>query len=174
MSSADGANFDRDDSINSRSNAATLKWNVQSPLVLRKARGSWAMRKRLVQIRTALIEMTSSDTDGTVRLLLHELYNLTSVCDARLLPFRRHISTILKSASRNRIETPPRHGRIELTRREVDVLQMIASGMSNKRIAQALGITPETVKSHTKNIFLKLDCRTRAQAVSRADARGFL
>jgi len=45
---------------------------------------------------------------------------------------------------------------------------MIARGMSSKRIALDLGITPETVKSHTKSIFLKLETRTRAQAVARA------
>jgi LuxR family maltose regulon positive regulatory protein len=51
---------------------------------------------------------------------------------------------------------------------------MIALGMSNKRIAQSLGITPETVKSHAKSIFVKLSSHTRAQAVSRAEAVGFL
>jgi len=51
---------------------------------------------------------------------------------------------------------------------------MIAHGMSNKHIAQSLGITPETVKSHAKSIFVKLATRTRAQAVARAEAIGFL
>ena len=51
---------------------------------------------------------------------------------------------------------------------------MIADGMSNKRIAQSLGIAPETVKSHAKNIFIKLASRTRAQAVARAQAIGIL
>jgi len=50
----------------------------------------------------------------------------------------------------------------------------VANGMSNKRIAQSLGITPETVKSHAKNIFAKLATRTRAQAVAREEAIGFL
>jgi len=57
-----------------------------------------------------------------------------------------------------------------LTRREDLILQMIALGMSNKCIAQWLGISPETVKSHVKAIFSKLKSRTRAQAVARADA----
>ena len=61
-----------------------------------------------------------------------------------------------------------------LSRRETGILQMIAHGMSNKRIAQSLGITPETVKSHAKSIFVKLTTRTRAQAVARAEAIGFL
>jgi hypothetical protein len=42
--------------------------------------------------------------------------------------------------------------------------------MSNKRIAHALNIAPETVKSHVKRIFIKLDVKTRAEAVSRANA----
>jgi ATP/maltotriose-dependent transcriptional regulator MalT len=61
-----------------------------------------------------------------------------------------------------------------LSQREIGILQMIAHGMSNKRIAQSLGITPETVKSHAKSIFFKLATRTRAQAVARAEAIGLL
>jgi LuxR family maltose regulon positive regulatory protein len=51
---------------------------------------------------------------------------------------------------------------------------LIADGLSNKRIAQRLDITPETVKSHAKNIFSKLAAQTRAQAVSRAEALGMI
>jgi ATP/maltotriose-dependent transcriptional regulator MalT len=61
-----------------------------------------------------------------------------------------------------------------LSSRESSILRMIAHGMSNKRIAQSLGIAPETVKSHAKNIFVKLSTRTRAQAVARAESMGFL
>ena len=61
-----------------------------------------------------------------------------------------------------------------LTKRESGILQLIADGLSNKRIAQRLDITPETVKSHAKNIFFKLAAQTRAQAVSRAEALGMI
>ena len=61
-----------------------------------------------------------------------------------------------------------------LSRRQVDVLQMIARGMSNKCIARSLGIAPETVKTHAKCILSKLEARTRAQAVARAEAIGLL
>jgi DNA-binding CsgD family transcriptional regulator len=57
-----------------------------------------------------------------------------------------------------------------LSRREAGVLQMIARGMSNKCIARSLGIAPETVKTHVKAILNKLEARTRAQAVARAEA----
>jgi len=55
-----------------------------------------------------------------------------------------------------------------LTARERDVLAMIGQGLTNKHIARACEISPETVKSHVKRIFLKLAVSTRAQAVSRA------
>jgi DNA-binding winged helix-turn-helix (wHTH) protein/DNA-binding CsgD family transcriptional regulator len=55
-----------------------------------------------------------------------------------------------------------------LTARERDILAMIGRGLSNERIARAREISPETVKSHVKRIFLKLAVSTRAQAVSQA------
>jgi DNA-binding NarL/FixJ family response regulator len=57
-----------------------------------------------------------------------------------------------------------------LSPREALVLKMIACGMSNKCMARSLGITPETVKTHVKAILSKLNARTRAQAVARAES----
>ena len=51
---------------------------------------------------------------------------------------------------------------------------MIGRGFSNKRIAQRLDITPETVKSHAKSIFAKLAAQTRAQAVAHGEALGLI
>ena len=61
-----------------------------------------------------------------------------------------------------------------ITARERDVLSMIGQGHSNKRIARSLEISPETVKSHVKHIFSKLDVATRSAAVSRAASLGLL
>jgi LuxR family maltose regulon positive regulatory protein len=61
-----------------------------------------------------------------------------------------------------------------LSPRERDILERIASGQSNKEIARNLGIAPETVKSHVKNIFVKLAVDRRAQAVSRALTLGLV
>jgi ATP/maltotriose-dependent transcriptional regulator MalT len=61
-----------------------------------------------------------------------------------------------------------------LSARECDILAMISQGMSNKRVAQSLKISPETVKSHVKNIFGKLAVNTRTEAVSRAGSLGLL
>ena len=61
-----------------------------------------------------------------------------------------------------------------ITARERDVLAMIAQGNSNKCIARKLEISPETVKSHVKHIFSKLDVAARSEAVSRAVSLGLL
>ncbi len=61
-----------------------------------------------------------------------------------------------------------------LSIREGDILELIAEGLSNKEIARNLAITPETVKSHVKHIFIKLNVERRAQAVSRAQSLGLI
>ncbi len=61
-----------------------------------------------------------------------------------------------------------------LTPRECDVLELIAEGQSNKAIARKLGLGPETVKTHLKNVFLKLEVERRTQAVLRAEELGLL
>jgi len=61
-----------------------------------------------------------------------------------------------------------------LTPRERDVLAMISQGLSNKRTARALNISPETVKSHVKRIFSKLAVSTRGAAAFRAGSLALL
>ena len=61
-----------------------------------------------------------------------------------------------------------------LSDRELEVLQLIASGLSNSKIGQVLFISLDTVKSHTRNINSKLHVHSRIQAVSRAKELGFL
>ncbi len=55
-----------------------------------------------------------------------------------------------------------------VTRREYAVLELLASGNSNKEIAIHLGVSPNTIKSHIKNLFEKLEVQRRTQAVARA------
>ena len=61
-----------------------------------------------------------------------------------------------------------------LTVRQTDILDQIAQGRSNKEIARSLCIAPETVKTHVKHIFVKLNVEKRAQAVSRAYSLGLV
>ncbi|MCH1638956.1 response regulator transcription factor [Paenibacillus timonensis] len=55
-----------------------------------------------------------------------------------------------------------------LTGQETRIVQYIAEGLSNRQIAELLHITSETVKSHLKNVFRKLDVNNRVKALQRA------
>jgi LuxR family maltose regulon positive regulatory protein len=61
-----------------------------------------------------------------------------------------------------------------LTRREREVLGLMAAGDSNQTIADKLIITVRTVKKHTSNIYEKLNASSRIQAVARARELGLL
>lgn len=52
-----------------------------------------------------------------------------------------------------------------LTRREIEVLRLLSRGESNKRIAQELYISVNTVERHLKNIYAKLDVHSRTGAM---------
>lgn len=66
------------------------------------------------------------------------------------------------------------YGREELTPAESTVLRMIVGGMSNKEIAFALDVSENTVKTHAKNIFDKLDVSDRTSAATTAIKRGLV
>lgn len=66
------------------------------------------------------------------------------------------------------IASPPRTGITELlTRRELEVLRLLADGSTNAQIADALVISQTTAKSHVQSILRKLQASNRAEAVSR-------
>jgi DNA-binding CsgD family transcriptional regulator len=76
------------------------------------------------------------------------------------------------AASVNSPQARALHG--GLSQREAQMLQLLASGMSNKKIAQTLNISEVTVKFHLGNLFRKLDCKRRAEAIRAAKALGWL
>ncbi len=61
-----------------------------------------------------------------------------------------------------------------LTKREIELLQLVADGMPNKAIAQTLSVSENTVKYHMKNIMQKLDVQNRTEAVTHAMRAGLL
>jgi DNA-binding CsgD family transcriptional regulator len=58
-------------------------------------------------------------------------------------------------------------GRLQLTPREREVLELVAQGASNKRIAYELGMTRHTVKFHLRGIFRRLGVTNRTEAATR-------
>ena len=78
----------------------------------------------------------------------------------------RLVAALLSTAGR--VRTPPD----DLTTREVEVLKLIAAGLSNAEIAAALVVSAATVKTHINHIFAKTGARDRAQAVRYAYQHG--
>ncbi len=82
-------------------------------------------------------------------------------------PMSAHIARmVIQSFQRN--EASP------LTRRETEILEQISTGKSRKRIAEELFIDLETVKSHIKNIYHKLNVHSKADAIKTAKDNKFI
>ncbi len=58
--------------------------------------------------------------------------------------------------------------KLGLSSRELEVLQLMAEGLSNQEIAERLFLSLATVKTHSSNLFEKLDVKRRTQAVEKA------
>ena len=58
--------------------------------------------------------------------------------------------------------------KLGISKRELDVLDLMATGLSNEEIAEKLFVSLNTVKTHSSNIFLKLDVKRRTQAIEKA------
>lgn len=78
---------------------------------------------------------------------------------------------VTRKTVKSRIVEPVDAARIKeigITKRELEVLQLIAEGHSNREIADKLFVSTSTVKTHSSNLFFKLDARRRTQAIQRA------
>ncbi|MGA3158918.1 MAG: response regulator transcription factor [Steroidobacteraceae bacterium] len=95
---------------------------------------------------------------------------------------RQEILTAIRAINEDRTYTSStvaskallRMGKPSLTQRELDVLQLVAEGRSNKDIARRLEITEGTAKTHVKGILTKLDAISRTEAVAVAHRRGLV
>jgi DNA-binding CsgD family transcriptional regulator len=66
-------------------------------------------------------------------------------------------------------EIRARHHTLGLTARELEVLDLVRSGMTNGEIAGALVVSPTTIRSHLEHAFAKLGAHTRTEAIARLD-----
>ncbi|MEW5872920.1 MAG: LuxR C-terminal-related transcriptional regulator [Chloroflexota bacterium] len=129
----------------------------------------------LDELRTAL---TLGEAQGHVRAfldmgpvvisLLHELQPRG--------PQSAYITRLLSAdAPLQPLSTPSRQPLFEaLSQRELEVLRLLAAGLSNQQIAAQLVVAPSTVKTHINHLYRKLDVSSRTQATARARQLGLL
>jgi DNA-binding NarL/FixJ family response regulator len=135
-----------------------------------------SLREEFPQAR--VIMLTTSETDGEIAQSLRAgaaAYLLKNTPKSDLLGVVRTVH------AGNRYVPPDVAARIAehlgdepLTRRELDVLQLIQSGRRNKEIAGELGVTETTINFHIKNLVTKLQANDRTHAVAIAVRRGLL
>jgi DNA-binding NarL/FixJ family response regulator len=135
-----------------------------------------AIRKEHPSARIVVLTMYQGDEDiyralqaGAATYLLkdavsHELVHMVREVHAGRRPLPPNIASLLAVRAAH---TP-------LTSREIEVLELLAQGMRNKEIADALGITEKTARVHVKNLFAKLDVHDRASAMNVAIHRGII
>ncbi len=72
------------------------------------------------------------------------------------------------------VRNASRLGELGITPRELEILEAIAAGFSNREIAERLFVSENTVKTHTARLFEKLSAKRRTQAVQKAKEAGLI
>ena len=134
-----------------------------------------ALRKESAEIR--IVVLSSYATGEDINQAMHygaSGYVLKSMSIKEVLEAVRVVHLGGQYIPREIASRLNQHLNVQLSTREIEVLQLIAKGRSNKEIASELGIVEGTVKAHITNIFAKLSAVDRAQAVSIAIKNGIL
>lgn len=148
------------------------------------------MRTQCIAV-PAIILTTFDDDESLLRSLRAGAkgYLLKDISFERLCEAIRQVATggtmfrpalserVERSLANERVdhtETRPLEGLEHLTPREIEILALMAGGLSNREIADSLGTSEGTIKNHVSNVLAKLGVRDRVRAVLKAIDRGYL
>ncbi|MDQ5810802.1 MAG: HTH-type transcriptional regulator MalT [Actinomycetota bacterium] len=166
--------------------ASDRKGNLLEILVL-QALALWATNEKERAVTTLTRALVLAEPEGYVRTFADEGAAmgdlLSEVLDAQQrgrldatpsVPMR-YLAKLLAALAREDA-APAADERLPepLSERELEVLALVAAGMSNKEIAGRLFVSVTTVKTHINNLYRKLDARSRIQAVARARELGLI
>ena len=140
------------------------------------ARLTSAIRAEFPQARVLVISNYDGDEDIHQALSAGALgYLFKSVVEDELVDAIREIN-----AGRNYLpkgvaaRLSENKSGAHLTRREDEILELLGKGLGNRELGQVLGVSEDTVKTHLKSLFRKLDVSDRAEAVREGLRRGFI
>lgn len=159
----------RNDHLTERQAITVLVWSAHLARIHRD----------MTSARSALLKaLEASGRLGTIMPLVEEADMLN-----KLLENERTRQFVLASGEARKIvgklralDAPASDGprKAGLTRQEMKVLYLVVEGGSNKYVARQLGLAEVTVKFHLSNIYRKIGCRRRAEAVATAKALGWV
>lgn len=129
------------------------------------------MARRGDAIRPSLIRLLNAAgqrKDYTVRTLtvggLSDRFTLIHLCRPETAPVSRGAPSLAQRSGRKRLLTP----------REQQVLECLAEGLSTRKVASMLGVSPSTVRNHVEHLLAKLNAHSRLEAVATARRWGLV
>jgi LuxR family transcriptional regulator, maltose regulon positive regulatory protein len=136
-------------------------------------RGAGALELGSALVGLAQVRRARADRDGAAELLAEARTAVESCPDAgSVMPSLEAAERALRAPSRSAPRTTGR--RDELTERELAVLRLLEGELSRREIADALYVSLDTVKTHIRGIYRKLDAGSRGDAVAAARQRGLI
>ena len=130
-----------------------------SDALMAKAHGPWTSSRR-----------TGDGGRAKAKALLDESLAISS--NLGMIPLMERVNNRLEQLEAQPAAAPTYPG--GLTKREVEVLRLIAAGKTNQAIADELFISPRTVVNHVTNILKKTDAANRAEAATFANRHGLV
>jgi two-component system, NarL family, response regulator LiaR len=91
-----------------------------------------------------------------------------------LAPRERIVKIVVPPATPSFVADDTARERLGITRRELEILELVARGLSNREIGETLFVSENTVKTHCSRAFDKLGARRRTEAVQRSKELGLL
>lgn len=146
------------------------------------------LRERFPELKVIILTMHSDEqyileavTAGAKGYVLKD-YSSSSIIEAIKSVNRGEVFFDPKSSGKalgglkNQLEDSlkKKSGGPQLSRREIEILKLIAEGHLNKEISDKLYISIHTVRNHIANIFSKMNCSTRTRAIREARKRGLI
>jgi LuxR family maltose regulon positive regulatory protein len=125
------------------------------------------MRLLMLDFRFWIVKQTPTEKQAIIFAYVEKLFATFPHADMAVGPPRPSVALSPPHPVSSSLVDP-------LSSRELEVLQLIAAGLSNGEVATRLVVTVGTVKSHVNHIFSKLDVTSRTQAIMRARSLGLL
>jgi LuxR family maltose regulon positive regulatory protein len=130
-------------------------------------------QKNIIEASAALGKAVSlAEPGGYIRVFLDEgapiVELLEKMLDAKVDVPREYVKTLISNFRLNKLIKTDNCLIEKLSERELEVLRLIAAGLSNKKITEALFISMSTVKTHLRNIYGKLEAHSRTEALAKA------